>query len=126
MGFPLSFYIIKSNFFFLRIVLQDKYNIGILTVNMKFTWFRTKRMNRLAKPHLSPVSKPRHINYIFTVNTPIFYMQVYTNPPPRPRITTLSYNFCHMSKIGSSNIPRDNKCMSLCRHLILSIAYYIL
>ena len=93
---------------------------------MKFTWFRTKRMKRLAKAHLSPVSKPRHIHSIFTVNTPIFYMQVYANPTPRPRITTLSYNFCHMSKIGSSNIPRDSKCMSLCRRLILSIAYSIL
>ena len=70
---------------------------------MKFTWFRTKRMKRLPKP--------RHINSIFTVNTPIFYMQVYTNHTLRPRITTLSYNFCHMSKIGSSNIPRSpNTC----------------
>ena len=34
----------------------------------------TKRMERPAKARLSPVSKPRHINFIFTVNTPILYM----------------------------------------------------
>jgi hypothetical protein len=122
MGFRYLFFITKLNDIFLRIVLQDKYNIGVLTVNIKFTWFRMKRIKLV----FFPVSKPRHINSIFTVNTPIFYMQVYTNPTPRSRITTLSYNFCHMSKIGSSNIPRDNKCMSLCRHLILSIAYSFL
>ena len=55
-----------------------------------------------------------------------FQLLVYANPTLWPRITTLSYNFCHMSKIGSSNIPRDSKCMSLCRRLILSIAYSIL
>ena len=34
-------------------------------------------MARLAKARLSPVSKPRHINYIFTVNTPILYIYIY-------------------------------------------------
>ena len=36
-------------------------------------WLGMKRMERFAKAHLSPVSKPRHINSIFkTVNTPIY------------------------------------------------------
>jgi len=58
----------------LQILLQDKYNIGVLTVNIEYMWLGTKRMERLAKARLSPVSKPRHINSIFTVNTPIFYI----------------------------------------------------
>ena len=51
MGFPLSFFfIIKlNNIFFLQILLQDKYNIGVLTVNIKFMWLGTKRMERLTK-----------------------------------------------------------------------------
>jgi hypothetical protein len=49
----------------LQILLQNKYNIGVLTVNMEFMWLGTKRMERLAKAHLSPISKPRHINSIF-------------------------------------------------------------
>ena len=36
-----------------------------------------KRMERLAKARVSPVSKPRHINSIFTVNTPILYIYIY-------------------------------------------------
>jgi len=75
MGFRLSFFlIIKLNNFFLQILLQDKYNIGVLTVNIEIMWLGTKRMERLAKAHLSPVSKPRHINSIFTVNTPTLYI----------------------------------------------------
>jgi hypothetical protein len=36
MGFPLSlFFIIKLNNIFLQIVLHDKYNIGVLTVNIE-------------------------------------------------------------------------------------------
>jgi hypothetical protein len=34
---------------FLQILLQDKYNIGVLTVNIKCMWLGTKRMERLAK-----------------------------------------------------------------------------
>ena len=41
-------------------LLQDKYNIGVLTL----------------KARLSSVFKPRHINSIFTVNTPILYIYV--------------------------------------------------
>ena len=37
-------------------------------------WLGTKRMKRLPKNCLSLVSKPRHINSIFTVNTPILYI----------------------------------------------------
>ena len=54
--------------------MQDKYNIVVLTVNIEFMWLDTKWMERLAKYRLSPVSKPRHINSIFTVNTPILYI----------------------------------------------------
>ena len=48
MGFLLSFFfIIKSNNIFFLIVLQDKYNISVLTVNMKFMWLGTKRLERI-------------------------------------------------------------------------------
>ena len=50
MGFPSSFFIIKlNNILFLQIVLQDQYNIDVLTVNIECMWFGTKRMERLAK-----------------------------------------------------------------------------
>jgi hypothetical protein len=63
MGFPLSFFVIKlNNIVLLQILLQDKYNIGVLTVNIEFMWLGTKRMGRLAKRSSFPVSKPRHIN----------------------------------------------------------------
>jgi len=48
-----------------------------LTVNIEFMWLGTKRMERLAKVRLSPVSKPRHIYSIFTVNTPTLYISVH-------------------------------------------------
>jgi hypothetical protein len=39
MGFPLSFFIIKlNNIFFLQILLQDKHNICVLTVNIEYMW----------------------------------------------------------------------------------------
>jgi hypothetical protein len=74
--FPLSFLLLLNSitFFLLQILFQDKYNIGVLTVNIEFMWFGTKRMERLAKAHRSPVSKPHYINSIFTVNTPILYI----------------------------------------------------
>ena len=62
MGFPLSFFfIIKLNnmVFFVQILFQDKYNVGVFMVNIEFMWLGTKA-------RLSPVSKPRHINSIFT------------------------------------------------------------
>ena len=37
-------------------------------------WLGSKRMEKLGKARLSLVSKPRHINSIFTVNTPILYI----------------------------------------------------
>jgi hypothetical protein len=50
MGFPLSYIIIiklnKKNW---HIVLQDNYNIGVLTVNIEFMWLGTKRMEGHAK-----------------------------------------------------------------------------
>ena len=74
MGFPLSLFIIKLNKTNLQILLQDKYNIDALTVNIESMWLGTKRMKKLTKARLSPVSKPRHINSIFTVNIPILYI----------------------------------------------------
>ena len=44
------FFIIKlNNFFALQILLQDKYNIGVLTVDIEFIWLGTKRLERLAE-----------------------------------------------------------------------------
>ena len=43
-------------------------------VNIEFMWLDPKWMERLVKVCLSPVSKPRHINSIFTINTPILYI----------------------------------------------------
>jgi hypothetical protein len=40
----------------LQILLQDIYNIGVLTVNIEIRWLGTKRMERLAKVRLFPVS----------------------------------------------------------------------
>ena len=37
----------------------------------------TKGMERLGKARLYPVSKHRHINYIFNVNTLILYIYLY-------------------------------------------------
>ena len=37
MGFPLPFFfVIKLDNSFLQILMQDKYNIGVLTVNIEF------------------------------------------------------------------------------------------
>ena len=58
--------------------LQDKYNIGILMINIQFMCLGTKWMERFAKARLSPVSKPHHINSIFTVNTPILYISTFS------------------------------------------------
>jgi ribosomal protein L23 len=46
--------IIKLNKTNLQILLQDKYNIGVLTVNIEFMWLGTKRVERLAKAHSFP------------------------------------------------------------------------
>jgi hypothetical protein len=73
-GFRYLFFIIKLNNFFLQILLEDKYNIGVLTVNIECMWFGSKRMERLSKARLSPASKPRHIHSIFTVHTPLLYI----------------------------------------------------
>ena len=61
--------------------MQSKYITciySILTAKMKTRKDPSvrKRMDRLAKAPLSPVSKPRHINSIFTTNTPIFRTNV--------------------------------------------------
>ena len=49
-GFHYLFIItIKLNNIFFQILLQDKYNIGILTVHIALMWLGTKRMERIAK-----------------------------------------------------------------------------
>ena len=79
MGFPLSFFIIiELNNSFLHILLQDKYNIDVLTVNIEFMWLGTKRTERLANACLSLVSKPHHINSIFTINAAIMYISLHS------------------------------------------------
>ena len=55
MGVSVIFFIIElNNFFVLQILLQDKYNIGVLTVNIEFMWLDTKRLERLAKSSSFP------------------------------------------------------------------------
>ena len=55
MGFLLSFYhYIKLNSIFMQILLQDKYYIGVLTVNIESMWLGTKRVERLAKARSFP------------------------------------------------------------------------
>jgi hypothetical protein len=50
MGVSVIFFIIKlNNFFVLQILLQDKYNIGVLTVIIEFMWLDTKRLERFAE-----------------------------------------------------------------------------
>jgi hypothetical protein len=44
----------KLNNIFLQILLQDKYNIGVLTVNIEFTWLGTTRIERHAKSSSFP------------------------------------------------------------------------
>jgi hypothetical protein len=41
-GFRYLFFIIKLNNIFLQILLQDKYNIGVLTVNIECMWLGSK------------------------------------------------------------------------------------
>jgi hypothetical protein len=38
----------------MQILLQDKYNIGALTVNIECMWLGTKRVERLAKARSFP------------------------------------------------------------------------
>ena len=57
--------------FFLQILLQDKYNT---MVNIEFMWLCTKQMKRFTKLVFSHISKPCHINSIFTANAPILYI----------------------------------------------------
>jgi hypothetical protein len=49
--------------------MQDKYNIVVLTVNIEFMWFGTKRMEKLA-------SSP-HKFYIYGQYTNIVYLFPY-------------------------------------------------
>jgi hypothetical protein len=54
--------------------LQEKYNIGALTVNIEFMWLGTKQMERLAKASLSPLSK-----YNTKINPHIFLGHSFMN-----------------------------------------------
>ena len=57
MGFPLSFFLLLNQItFFVQIVLQDKYNISVLTVDIEFMWLSTKQLESLTKSFLSLAS----------------------------------------------------------------------
>jgi hypothetical protein len=53
MGFPF-FSLLNQITFFVQIVLQDRYDISVLTVNIEFMWLSTKRLERLAKSSSFP------------------------------------------------------------------------
>jgi hypothetical protein len=66
--------LIKLNNIFLQTLLQDKYNIGVLTVNIEFMWLGTKRVERLAKAR----SFPRfYNNYLLSSFSYILYIYIY-------------------------------------------------
>ena len=58
----------------LKILLQDKYKIGVLTINIEYMRVDMERMERLTQIRLTPVSKDRHIHSILTANTPVSYI----------------------------------------------------
>ena len=72
--FLYSFINIKLNKIVFQILLQDKYNIGVLTVNIECMWLGTKRMERIVRGRLYPVSKPHklYINREYTNTVYIF------------------------------------------------------
>ena len=93
----------------MQILLQDTYNIGVLTVNIECMWLGAKRMERRALP----VSKPRHIISIFTVNTPILYIYIDHGCFPANHIT--------ISSTCLHNIPASEKLINFCP----SAAYWL-
>jgi hypothetical protein len=76
-GVSLIFFYYEINNSFLQILLQDKYNIGVLTVNIEFMRLATKRVERLAKarsfPHFSALP---HKFYIYRQYTNIVYLSL--------------------------------------------------
>jgi hypothetical protein len=57
--------------------LQDKYNIGLLTVNIEFIWLGAKRGESLTKPCLSPrFSASSNKFYIYRQQTNIVYISL--------------------------------------------------
>ena len=71
--FRYLFLIIKLNNFFFQILLQDKYNIVVLTVNIECMWLSSKRLERLAKACISLISKTLKF-YIYRQYTNIVYL----------------------------------------------------
>ena len=71
--FLYPFIIIKLNKIFFQIIRQDKYNIGVLTVNIECMWLGTKRVETIARVRLYPVSKP-HKFYINRHHTNTVYI----------------------------------------------------
>ena len=78
MGFPLSFFLImKLNNIFFQILLQDKYNIGVLTVSIELMRLSTKRVERLAKACSFPrFSASPHKFDIYRQYTNIVYLSL--------------------------------------------------
>ena len=68
-GFHYIIFFIKLNNFFFQISLQDKYNIGVLTVNIEFMWLSTKRWKyslKLVFPHFEVSPHKFYINRQYT------------------------------------------------------------
>ena len=55
--------ILNQKRLFYQTLLQDIYNIGVLSLNIECMWLGTKQMERIARVRLYPVAKP-HILYI--------------------------------------------------------------
>ena len=75
----------------MQILLQDKYNIGVLTVNIEFMWrgLETGEIQAVVSLYIRFV--PSHINYIFTINTPILY--IYSDKRSEGK-----YNWCYATQ----------------------------
>ena len=82
---------LKLNNIFLPILLQDKYNIGVLPVNIECMWFGTKRVERLAKARSFPrfYALP-HKSNIYRQCTNIVYIYIYDS---QVESTTMSASF---------------------------------
>jgi hypothetical protein len=96
-GFPLSFssfFFLNQIRFFLQILLQDKYNIGVLTVNIEFMWLCTKQIETLAKARLSPfLSLVTSILYLPSIHRYCIFVCIYIQLWIRRNLPPLWYHF---------------------------------
>ena len=75
----------------MQILLQDKYNIGVLMVNIELMWRGLETGERRALVSLYIRLEPSHINSMFTVNTPILY--IYSDKQSEGK-----YNWCYTTQ----------------------------